>query len=67
MNAFWVGILLGALIGYILCDLLTKESSIVYHIKRLRAKEGSVINVEAEAVLSRKEKRKQRRKSQKTK
>lgn len=71
MKLFFIGLCLGLFLGYAVCDLLTKESSIVYHIKKLRAKKGSHITVEAEAVESskqtRREKRKQRRESRKNK
>jgi hypothetical protein len=43
-------ILVGIIIGYVGKDLLTTESQIVYHIKRLRAKKGGTVSVEAEAV-----------------
>lgn len=53
---------LGFIVGYIVKDLLTKESEIVYHIKRLRAKDSGVVSVTAEATVeNKKEARKTRR------
>ena len=54
---FLAGLLLGLFLGYAICDLLTKESSIVYHIKRLRAKDGAIINVKAKAAQTRAERK----------
>jgi hypothetical protein len=67
MKLFLIGLGVGLFLGYLICDLLTKENSIVYHIKRLRAKEGSSITVEAEATQTRKQARKLRRDSRKNK
>lgn len=39
-------ILIGVIIGYVIKDLLTKESEITYIIKKLRAKKGGSIDVE---------------------
>jgi hypothetical protein len=55
-------ILIGIIVGYVGKDLLTTESQIVYHIKRLRAKKGGEIHVDAEAIavkqkLTRREKK----------
>ena len=54
---------LGMFLGYAVCDLLNVESKIVYHIKRLKNKNspGGVITVEAEAKITRKQRRKTRR------
>ena len=41
-------IAIGFIAGYIVKDLLTKESEIVYHIKKLRAKDSGVVSVTAE-------------------
>ena len=57
-------IAIGFIAGYIAKDLLTKESEIVYHIKRLRAKKGGEISVESEVVVS-KPKSKQKNKKNK--
>ena len=51
---------LGFIAGYIAKDLLTTESQIIYHIKRLRAKDHGVVTVDGEATAV-KEKRKTRR------
>ena len=74
----WIWILVtffaGALGGYILCDVIQTENTINYVIKKLKAKKGGTIDVDAEAVLSnqdkkqqRKEKRNQRRDARKNK
>jgi hypothetical protein len=64
----------GGLGGYILCDVIQTENTINYVIKKLKAKKGGSIDVDAEAVLSnedkrqqKKEERKQRRESRKNK
>ena len=63
-------ILIGIVIGYVAKDLLTKESEITYIIKKLRARKGGEITVDADATVikpNKKEKRKQRRESRKKK
>jgi len=64
-------IAIGFALGYIAKDLLTKESQVIYHIKRLRAKKGGEISVESEIVLDndkpKKDKRNQRRDARKNK
>ena len=62
-----IGLGFGMFLGWAIKDLLTTDSKITYHIKRLRAKEGSTITVEAEAVQNKKDERKQRRRSRKNK
>lgn len=47
MILFYIAI--GFIAGYIVKDLLTKESEVIYHIKRLRAKRGGIIDVDADA------------------
>jgi len=63
-------IAIGFIAGYIAKDLLTKESEVIYHIKRLRANRGGEVSVNADVILDkskpiseqkdRKSKRKQR-------
>ena len=48
---------IGLFTGYVIKDLLTTESQITYHIKRLRARRGSTINVESEAIATKERKR----------
>jgi len=48
---------IGLFAGYVIKDLLTTESQITYHIKRLRARRGSTINVESEAIATKTKKR----------
>ena len=43
---------IGFIAGYIVKDLLTKESEVIYHIKRLKAKKGGEIKVESEVTIS---------------
>ena len=62
--AFFIAI--GFIVGYVVKDLMTKESQVIYHIKRLRAKKGGSIDVDG-AVIVEKNTRKQRRKSRKNK
>ena len=62
MKIFLIGLFVGMFLGYAICDLLTKESSIVYHIKKLRAKKGASITVEAEAVVEKGKRTKAERK-----
>jgi len=64
MTIFLIGLFVGMFLGYAICDLLTKESSIVYHIKKLRARRGSTINVEAEAIATTDRKRVKRTKEE---
>lgn len=59
-------IAIGFILGYVVKDLLTTESQIIYHIKRLRARDQGVVQVDGEAVAV-KDKRKQRREARKTK
>jgi len=71
MSWIWllVVFLLGLFVGYLLCDLMTTENKIAYHIKRLKLKdspEGS-INIDAHATQDRKTKRQLRRESRKNK
>jgi len=61
MKIFLIGLGFGMFIGYAISDLLNKESSIVYHIKKLRAKKGGTVSVEAEAIIDKKADRKTRR------
>ena len=58
---------IGFIAGYIVKDLLTKESEVVYHIKRLKAKKGGEIKVESEVIVSKPKKitRRERRKNKK--
>jgi len=65
-------ILIGIILGYVGKDLLTTESQIVYHIKRLRAKDSGVVSVTADATavkrkdkLNFKDKRNQRKEARK--
>jgi hypothetical protein len=60
-------IALGFIAGYIVKDLLTKESEVIYYIKKLRAKKGGEVNVEAEATVVKTKTRKEERKENKTK
>jgi len=61
-------IAVGFIAGYIVKDLLTKESEIIYHIKRLRAKKGGSIDVNSEIIIDNKKEKKNRgRKSRKNK
>ena len=60
-------IAIGFIGGYITKDLLTKESEIIYHIKRLRAKKGGEISVESEIVVDNKKESKPRRERRKKK
>ena len=57
---------IGFIAGYVVKDLLTKESEVIYHIKRLRAKKGGSIDVDGNVVIEKKT-RKQRRESRKNK
>ena len=52
MTTFLIGLGFGMFLGYMVADLLSTESKITYHIKRLRAKKGATIQVEAEATQS---------------
>ena len=60
-------IAVGFIAGYIVKDLLTKESEVIYHIKRLRAKKGGEISVDANPIINKPKERKQRRKLRKNK
>jgi len=44
-------IAIGFIAGYVVKDLLTKESEVIYHIKRLRAKKGGEISVDADVII----------------
>ena len=44
-------IAIGFIAGYIAKDLLTKESEVIYHIKRLRANRGGEVLVNADVIL----------------
>ena len=44
-------IAIGFIAGYIAKDLLTKESEVIYHIKRLRANRGGEVSVNADVIL----------------
>ena len=57
---------IGFIAGYVVKDLLTKESEVIYHIKRLRAKKGGSIDVDGNVTIEKKT-RKQRRESRKNK
>jgi len=48
---------IGLFAGYVIKDILTTESQIIYHIKRLRARRGSTINVESEAIATKTKRR----------
>ena len=50
MTLFFIAI--GFIAGYIVKDLLTKESEVIYHIKRLRAKKGGSIEVDGDVMVS---------------
>ena len=58
---FFIGLCLGLFLGWAVNDLLTTESKITYHIKRLRAKDGGVITVDAKAKMTRKQRRESRK------
>ena len=58
-------IAIGIIIGYIGKDLLTKESEVIYHIKRLRAKKGGSIDVDGNVTVEKN--RRTRRKLRKNK
>ena len=68
MSWQWILVALGfgMFLGYMVSDLINTENKITYHIKRLRAKEGGTITVDAVAKQG-KAKRNQRRESRKTK
>ena len=68
MSWQWILVALGfgMFLGYMVSDLINTENKITYHIKRLRAKEGGTITVDAESKQD-KTKRNQRRESRKTK
>ena len=57
-------ILLGYLGGYVTKDLLTKESEVIYHIRKLRAKKGGSIEVDGNVTVE-KQTRRERRKNKK--
>ncbi len=57
----------GSLAGYMLCDALQTENRITYVIKKLKAKDGGSVVVDADATLTKEEKRKQRRDARKNK
>ena len=42
---------IGFIAGYVVKDLLTKESEVIYHIKRLRAKKGGSIDVDGNVTV----------------
>jgi len=63
---FFIGLCLGLFLGWAVNDLLTTESKITYHIKRLRAKDGGVITVDAKAKMK-KQTRAERRAARKNK
>ncbi|HDY66594.1 MAG TPA: hypothetical protein ENH85_02255 [Candidatus Scalindua sp.] len=57
-------IAIGFIAGYISKDLLTKESEVIYNIRRLRAKKGGEVSVNADVIIETKtgkERRKKRR------
>ena len=58
-------ILIGVIVGYVFKDVTTKESEVIYQIKKLRAKKGGEISVEGDVVVSKPKKitRRQRRKN----
>lgn len=60
MILFYIAI--GFIAGYVTKDLLTKESEVIYHIKRLKAKKGGEIKVESEVVISKPETKQKRSK-----
>lgn len=53
MSWHWalVALLAGFAGGYIACDRMTVESKITYIIKKLRARDGGAISVDAEATV----------------
>ncbi len=57
-------ILIGYVLGYITKDLLTKESEVIYHIRKLRAKKGGSIEVDGNVTVE-KQTRRERRKNKK--
>ena len=62
-------IAIGFIAGYVVKDLTTTESEVIYRIKRLRAKRGGVVTVNADkddkVIIE--EKRKQKRRLRKNK
>ena len=60
-----VFLFIGLFAGYVIKDLLTTESEVTYIIKKLRAKRGGEVTVDADATVikpkNKKEERKQRR------
>ena len=60
-----VFLFIGLFGGYVIKDLLTTESEVTYIIKKLRAKRGGEVTVDADATVikpkNKKEERKQRR------
>jgi len=67
-------IAIGFIAGYVVKDLLTKESEVIYYIKKLRAKKGGTIDVDGRVTIEKKtrkqlreERRKQRREARKNK
>lgn len=60
-------IAIGFIVGYVVKDLLTKESEVVYHIKRLRAKKGGEISVESQVILEKQGKNKVKNKEKQPK
>lgn len=58
--AFFIAI--GVFVGYVVKDLMTKESQVIYHIRRLRAKKGGEITVESEVIVDNKKEKKTKQK-----
>lgn len=58
--AFFIAI--GFIVGYVVKDLMTKESQVIYHIRRLRAKKGGEITVESEVIVDNKKEKKTKQK-----
>ena len=57
---------IGFIAGYVVKDLLTKESEVIYHIKRLRAKKGGSIDVDGNVTIEKKtQTRRERHKNKK--
>lgn len=59
-KTFLIALFLGMFLGYAAKDLLTVDSKIIYHIKRIRAKSGGIIDVITSANTS-KEKGKEKK------
>ena len=52
---------IGFIAGYVVKDLLTKESEVIYHIKRLRAKKGGSIDVDGNVTIEKKTPKQERK------